>query len=102
VVATGVPDGDHLAVIAVTADATLIARSPWHDRAFFGTGDLFAGLFLSHWLEHRTARKALARTVAGLEVVTAATQAAGSVDLALIANLAAIIGALPAEVGQIG
>ncbi|MDF1792334.1 MAG: pyridoxal kinase [Thalassobaculaceae bacterium] len=98
VVATGVPDGDRLAVVAVTATENWVARSPRHDRPFFGTGDLFAGLFLSHWLEHRSAAPALARTVAGLEVATAATQAAGSVDLALIANLDAITNAAPAQV----
>lgn len=101
VVATGVPDGDRLAVIAVTAEENWIARSPWHDRPFFGTGDLFAGLFLSHWLEHRSAAPALARTVAGLEVATAATRAAGSVDLALIANLDAIVQAAPTDVSAI-
>jgi pyridoxine kinase len=102
VVATGVPDGDHLAVIAVTAEENLIARSPWHDRPFFGTGDLFAALFLSQWLDHRAPAPALAHTVAGLEVATAATKAAGTVDLALIANLEAIVTAAPAEVRPIG
>ena len=101
VVATGVPDGDHLAVIAVTATENLIARSPWHDRPFFGTGDLFAALFLSHYLETRSARSALAATVAGLEVATAATVAAGSVDLALIPTLDAIVTAKPAAVDDI-
>jgi len=98
VVATGVPDGDHLAVVAVTAEENWVARAPWHDRPFFGTGDLFAGLFLSHWLEHRAPAPALARTVAGLAVATAATKAAGTVDLALIANLDAITRAAPLEV----
>ncbi|MEQ8586778.1 MAG: pyridoxal kinase [Thalassobaculaceae bacterium] len=102
VIATGVPDGDHLAVVAVTATENWVARSPWHDRPFFGTGDLFAGLFLSHWLEHRSAAPALARTVAGLEVATAATEAAGSVDLALIPHLNAITSAPPAEVLPLG
>lgn len=102
VIATGVPDGDRLAVVAVTATENWVARSPWHDRPFFGTGDLFAGLFLSHWLEHRSAAPALARTVAGLEVATAVTKAAGSVDLVLIANLDAITAAEPAEVAPIG
>ncbi len=102
VVATGVPDGDHLAVIAVTAEENLIARSPWHDRPFFGTGDLFAALFLSHFLEHRSARVALARSVAGLEVATAATVGAGTLDLALIANLDAIVAAPSSAVDDIG
>lgn len=101
VVATGVPDGDHLAVVVVTAEENWVARSPWHDRPFFGTGDLFAGLFLSHWLEHRSPAPALARTVAGLDVATTATQAAGTIDLALIANLDAITRAVPAAVAAI-
>jgi pyridoxine kinase len=69
------------------------ARTTRRDRAFFGTGDLFSALFLAHFLDGRDALRALRRTVAGLDVATAATEAAGTVDLALIANLDAITGA---------
>ncbi|NQW10658.1 MAG: pyridoxal kinase [Alphaproteobacteria bacterium] len=101
VIGTGIPDGDHLAIVAVTADTNLIARSPWRDRPFFGTGDLFTALFLAHYLPASDPAAALAKAVAGLEVATAATEAAGTKDLALIANLDAIVGAKPAAVDRL-
>lgn len=98
VVGTGIPDGDRLAVVMVTPSANLIARSPWRDRPFFGTGDLFTALFLAHYLPARDPAAALVKTVAGLEVATAATERAGTKDLALIPNLDTIVDAPPATV----
>jgi len=93
VIGTGIPDGDGLAVVMVTPDGDEVVHTTRRDRAFFGTGDLFSALFLAHFLDGRDALRALRRTVAGLDVATAATEAAGTVDLALIANLDAITGA---------
>lgn len=95
VIGTGIPDGDHLAIVMVTVDGVRVVRTPRRDRAFFGTGDLFAGLFLGHYLDGRDPDRAMRRSIAGLDVATAATAAAGSVDLALIANLDAIVHADP-------
>jgi pyridoxine kinase len=91
VIGTGIPDGDDLAIVIVTVDGSHTVRTRRRDRAFFGTGDLFAGLFLAHYLDGRDPNRAMARSVAGLDVATAATEAAGTVDLALIANLDAIV-----------
>lgn len=91
VVGTGIPDGDDLAIVLVTVEANHVIRTPRRDRAFFGTGDLFSALFLAHYLDGRDPQRALARSVAGLDVATAITQAAGTVDLALIPNLDAIV-----------
>lgn len=95
VIGTGIPDGDQLAIVMVTVDGACVARTPRHDRAFYGTGDLFTGLYLGHYLAGRDPERAMRRSVAGLDVVTAATVAAGTVDLALIANLDAIVNADP-------
>ena len=102
VVGTGIPDGGHLAVVLVTPDLNLIARSPWRDRPFFGTGDLFTALFLAHYLPARDPAAALTKAVAGREVATAATEMAGTKDLALIASLDAIVGAAPVAVSPLG
>jgi len=95
VVATGVPDGDGLAVVAVTLGMTagneIVLHQKRHDRAFFGTGDLFAGLQLGHWLRTGDPLVAVERAAAGLAVATEITRAGGSVDLALIPNLPAIV-----------
>ena len=82
-----------LSVVMVTVDGGRVVRTRRRDRAFFGTGDLFAGLFLGHYLAGRDPARAVTRSVAGLDVVTEATEAAGSVDLALIPNLPAIVAA---------
>ena len=93
VIGTGIPDGDDLAIVVVTVDGSRTIRTRRHDRAFFGTGDLFAGLFLGHYLDGRDPGRAVTRSVAGLDVATAATAAAGTVDLALIPNIDAIVNA---------
>lgn len=98
VIGTGIPDpdgpdGDSLAIVMVTPDSNHVVRTWRRDRAFFGTGDLFAGLFLAHYLDGRNPARAMARSVAGLDVATAATEAAGTVDLALMPNLDAIVAA---------
>ena len=57
VVATGVPTGDakSLALVMAAGDTVQVVRQTRHDRPFFGTGDLFAGLFLSHLLKESSA-----------------------------------------------
>ena len=50
-----------------------------------GAGDLFAALFLHHWLERRSTPEALSRTASSVFGVVAATHAAGERELALIA-----------------
>jgi pyridoxine kinase len=60
-------------------------RTPKLPIAVNGAGDLFAALFLHHWLAHRSTPEALSRAVSGVHAVVAATEAAGSRELALIA-----------------
>jgi pyridoxine kinase len=60
-------------------------RTPKLPIAVNGAGDLFAALFFHHWLEARAAREALSRAASGVYAIVAATLAAGSRELAVIA-----------------
>lgn len=95
VVATGVadPEGgtDRLAIVMATEDGIEVVRQTRHDRPFFGTGDLFSGLFLGHLMATGLPGEALRRAAAGLAVATEATLQAGKVDLDLIPNLDRIV-----------
>ena len=60
-------------------------RTPKLPIAVNGAGDLFAALFLHHWLERRGTREALSRAASSVHAIVTATEAAGSRELALIA-----------------
>ncbi len=60
-------------------------RTPKLPIAVNGTGDLFAALFFHHWLETRGTREALSRAASSVHAIVAATHAAGSRELALVA-----------------
>ena len=60
-------------------------RTPKLPIAVNGTGDLFAALFFHHWLETRGTREALSRATSSVHAIVAATHAAGSRELALVA-----------------
>ena len=60
-------------------------RTPKLPIVVNGTGDLFAALFFHHWLETRGTREALSRAASSVHAIVAATYAAGSRELVLIA-----------------
>ncbi len=60
-------------------------RTPKLPIAVNGAGDLFAALFFHHWLETRTTPEALSRAASSVHAVVAATAAAGSRELMLVA-----------------
>jgi pyridoxine kinase len=60
-------------------------RAPKLPIAVNGTGDLFAALFFHHWLETRGTREALSHAASSVHAIVAATHAAGSRELALVA-----------------
>jgi len=60
-------------------------RAPKLPIAVNGAGDLFAALFFHHWLETRGTCQALSRAASSVHGIVAATHAAGSRELALIA-----------------
>jgi pyridoxine kinase len=97
VVATGIADpddgGGKLAIVMATEDGMEVVRQIRHDRPFFGTGDLFSGLFLGHMMATGEPGLALRRAAAGLAVATEVTLQADRVDLDLIPNLDRIVSA---------
>ena len=60
-------------------------RTPRLPIAVNGAGDLFAALFLHHWLDRRSTPEALSKTASSVFGIVAATLAAGVRELALVA-----------------
>ena len=60
-------------------------RTPRAPIAVNGAGDLIAALFLAHWLMARSAPDALGKAASSVYGIIAATQAAGSRELQLVA-----------------
>jgi pyridoxine kinase len=60
-------------------------RTPRLDVSVNGAGDAIAALFLAHWLDTRSAAEALARAGASVHGLLAATEAAGSREILLVA-----------------
>lgn len=71
----------------LAADSTGLWRlaTPRLPISVNGAGDLFAALFLHHWLERRSTPEALSRTASSVFGIVAATLASGERELALIA-----------------
>jgi pyridoxine kinase len=67
-------------------------RTPKLPIAVNGAGDLFAALFLHHWLDTRATRAALSRAASSVHAVVTATEAAGSRELALVAAQNELVG----------
>ncbi|MBM3485983.1 MAG: pyridoxal kinase PdxY [Alphaproteobacteria bacterium] len=79
------PQGE-IETFATDGAATWLAAAPRLDlgRRPDGAGDLFAAIFLGHWLDHRDLRSALGAAAAAVHGVLARTLACGTDELALI------------------
>lgn len=73
-----------IGTLAATQDAAWLVETPLLDLLVHGTGDSFAALFLSAYLQDGDVAGALARAVSGIYGVLEATLAAGSYELHLI------------------
>lgn len=89
VVATGLRrrDGpaDTIEALAVDADGAWLAGTKRLEVAAAGAGDVFAALFLGHYLRGRDVEAALSRAVSAIQAVFEATAAAGADELQLVA-----------------
>jgi pyridoxine kinase len=90
VVITGIEEGAEMAAYAVTRDSVWRSAARRRDRRFNGTGDLFAALFTGWFIRSRDPARAVAATVAGLDLVTGETERRGTEELALIPVLAGL------------
>jgi len=77
--------GDDVAMLAATAEAGYLVRTPRLNLIANGSGDLTAALFLGHYLRHRDPAAALAETAAGVHAVLAETIRLGAQELAIVA-----------------
>lgn len=78
---------DEIEMLAVTGEIAWRLRTPMlsFDPAPHGSGDAVAALFLAHYLKTRDAAKALEEAGSAIFAVMAATKAAGTHELQLIA-----------------
>jgi len=92
VVATSVPAGEgRLGTLAVTKDEAWLATTPLLENAPHGAGDLFAALFLAHHLDGWPLRDSLADAAASVFDILAKSVAAGSQEMLLIGDQAALV-----------
>jgi pyridoxine kinase len=82
---------DALDIVAGDDQGLWRVRTPKLPIAVNGAGDLFAALFFHHWLESRTAQRALSLAASSVFAVIAATLAAGQRELALVASQGEIV-----------
>lgn len=76
---------DQVEVLAAGDDGAWLIAAPRHPVPANGAGDCFAALFLGHYLKSRDIEATLGRAVSAIDAIFAATAAAGSAELALIA-----------------
>jgi pyridoxine kinase len=83
-VADDTPD-DAVDLLASEGGRHWRVRTPRLEVSVNGAGDAIAALFLAHWLDTRSAAEALARAAASVYGLLAATEAAGSREILLVA-----------------
>ncbi|WP_409330704.1 pyridoxal kinase PdxY [Trujillonella humicola] len=83
-VAEDTPD-DAVDLLASEGGRHWRVRTPRLDVAVNGAGDAIAALFLAHWLDSRSAAEAVTRSAASVHGLLAATEAAGSREVLLVA-----------------
>jgi pyridoxine kinase len=103
VVVTGLPEpsGRTLTTLAVTGDGAWAARTPRRARAAHGAGDAFTALFLGAYLRHPVVERALAFAAGGLEAIFTASEAQGTMDLAIVAAADRIVALVEAKVERV-
>jgi pyridoxine kinase len=78
-------DENELAVLADSAEASWLVRTPRLPVTLNGTGDVFTALFLGNWLATQALQTTLENAVAAMYALVEATHAAGSRELELVA-----------------
>lgn len=88
IIATSVPAGPgHLATVCVTKTEAFAAIGPELSGVPHGTGDMFAGMYLSARLTHRSPAESLAEAVGGVGAAIGASLGSGELQLAASQDL---------------
>ncbi|MGD9638791.1 MAG: pyridoxal kinase PdxY [Alphaproteobacteria bacterium] len=84
---------DEIMIMLASSDKVYVVTTPRIDTPFklSGTGDVFAAVFLAHYLKGTELSKALQKTVASVFAVIEKTFAANQSEILLIANQGEII-----------
>lgn len=80
-----------IANLAATESGAWLVETPRLALEAKGTGDLFAALFLGHYLDDPRTQRALARATASVYAVIEATVETGARELALVAARSALV-----------
>jgi pyridoxine kinase len=75
---------DELGILAHSAEASWLCRTPRLPTALNGTGDAFTALFLGYWLKTGDLAATLTHTVSAMFALVQATHDAGSRELMLV------------------
>ena len=88
VVGTSITVGDDtsLGILAHSAEASWLVRTPRLEIELNGTGDVFTALFLGNWLRTGDLKAALERSASSMYAIVEATRAAGARELTLVAS----------------
>lgn len=93
VVATSVPAGaGRIGNLAVAGSEAWLATTPLLENPPHGSGDLFAALFVAHWLAQRSVEEALRRATAAVFTILSESVKAASGEMLLIAHQDALPG----------
>jgi len=102
VIVTGVEEDGRMGVVAAEAAGCWSCFAPAIEAPAYGAGDAFTALFVSHYLAENSVSQALGFAVNGIHGILAATAAAGTADLNLIAALPVLDDLSPAPATRIG
>ncbi|MFD2261686.1 pyridoxal kinase [Lacibacterium aquatile] len=87
-----------LETLMVDANGAWLVRQPAFERRFDGSGDMFAALFLGHFLNSKDAVDAFGRACAGVALLLRQTMASGQLDIPLTSGIPSAVKESPAEV----
>ena len=90
VIITGIKKDKSIGALLATANGMWLCMAPVVDIPASGAGDVFAALYIGHYLKSYDEIEALAQAVTGVHTVLRATAEVQTIDLQLVAALPAL------------
>jgi len=90
VIITGIKKDKSIGALLATANCMWLCMAPVVDIPASGAGDVFAALYIGHYLKSYDEIEALAQAVTGVHTVLRATAEVQTIDLQLVAALPAL------------